>query len=112
MFSILTSKIFGGAALLLLVLLGVQTWRLDSAHDKIDNLKDRLEAVVAERDTFRTANQALVREGEARAKAAGRALAAQARESRNLASQIGRIRRAPVAADCRTPIEVLEAEGL
>ena len=112
MFSILTSKIFGGAAIMLLVLLGAQTWRLSSAHDKIENLKDRLEAVTAEKAMFRKATAAMVAEGAARTQAADRALAAQARASRDIAAQVRRIRNARIPADCRTPKEVLEAEGL
>lgn len=41
-FSALTSKIFGGLALLLLIAVGVQTWRLSSAQSALEDKRNEL----------------------------------------------------------------------
>lgn len=121
MFSALTSKIFGGVAIALLVLAGVQTYRVDSLKDKLaySNAKlvisntsiDTLEkAIIASNESIEKAKQASIESQ----KQVERLLKEARTDNKKLNDQIVRIVDSKVVptGKCPTSEAVLNAEGL
>lgn len=113
LFASLAGKLLGGASLFLLLALGVQTWRLTSAHNTIEKRDLQIKAVAAERDRFKDALAFYVSTGQLQADRGKQALREHEGMSAELRKQADRIRTVRVAgAGCETPGEVMGAHGL
>lgn len=122
MFSVVTSKVFGAVALALLLLLGVQTFRVDRLSDKLETqtalTKSWKEAQATTRRSLDQLVAALEQknaESRARAKvlddAKANVVAAEKRNAaayRNTQAKIDAVRGATVRG-CETPKEVHDA---
>jgi hypothetical protein len=120
-FSVLTSKIFGGLALALLVFSGVQTWRIDglkkenaqyelklqTSNKSVDLLESTVKKLA---DSINTQKEV----ADTKSKAAQKALLEAQRKTVGLQSQISAIRAENLSSDglCHTPSIILNTEGL
>lgn len=109
LFSALTSKLFGGLSIVLLLALAVQTWRLSSEKSGHEKTRLALVATTAERDRFQADAQRMVDEGMERAAAGQAALKEQVARSQATLRQIARIKAVAPSPGCETPAEVKEA---
>lgn len=109
-FSSLAAKIFGISSLVLLLALGVQTWRLSSEKSNHEKTRLALVATAAERDRFQADAQRMVDEGTERTARGQTALKAQEGQAAVSRRQVARIRAAAPSKDCHTPREVLDAD--
>lgn len=120
-FSALTSKIFGGAALALLIALGVVMWRADAISAQRDALRDKL-AVSNAKLAVSNASIATLEQSLAAYIGAGRAakvsqlaaVKAQETDSAKLKAEADAIRAEVVRGGngCGTPESVRKAKGL
>jgi hypothetical protein len=120
-FSVLTSKIFGGLAVALLVFSGVQTWRIDGLKKENAQYElklqtsnksvELLESTVKElADSINTQKEV----ADTKTKAAQKALLEAQRKTAGLQSQISAIRAENLSSGglCHTPSIILNTEGL
>lgn len=105
----LSAKIFGGLSILLLIALGVQTFRLSSEKSHHEKTRLELVATTAERDRFKADAQRMVDEGLDRTAAGQAALKEQETRSQVTLRQIARIKAVAPSAGCETPDEVKAA---
>ena len=120
-FSVLTSKIFGGLAVALLVFSGVQTWRIDGL--KKENAQYELKLQTSNKSiellesTVKELADSINNQKEiadTKTKAAQKALLEAQRKTAGLQSQISAIRAENLSSDglCHTPSIILDTEGL
>lgn len=116
-FSALTSKIFGGVAVLAFAMLAIQTWRLSAAHDEIEARRNALATeqarhavTIASLDALAGEMEQMVRDGELRKERLTAALGEAREAADDLREQAGDVRAAPVR-DCVTP-NVIRRSGL
>lgn len=109
----------GFVAIGLVVALGVQTWRLSSAHSEIEDQRNALATEVAQHAVTRSSLAALeselgkmVRDGELRAERLVEAMEAQDERSAALRAQAARVRSEGGVDACVTPDAVRNAGGL
>jgi hypothetical protein len=120
-FSVLTSKIFGGLAVALLVFSVVQTWRIDGLKKENAQYElklqtsnksvELLESTVKElADSINTQKEV----ADTKTKAAQKALLEAQRKTAGLQSQISAIRAENLSSGglCHTPSIILNTEGL
>lgn len=107
-FTALTSKIFGGVALVLLVVVGILWWRLDSANDEIDRQKQAVQTCEAARSVQ---NEAIRQQGLAEQRQREAFTSAIESGNRAIAEAQGRVRivRQTAPNGCATPQSIREA---
>jgi cell division protein FtsB len=121
LFAPLAMKVTGGIAALLLVLLGIQTWRLSSAQDALEDKRNELAASEAQHAVTRASLATLegelakmVRDGELRAQrlAEARSEAKEASDALRGRAEALRAQAGSVGDPCVTPDAVKGAKGL
>jgi cell division protein FtsB len=121
LFAPLAMKVAGGIAAVLLVLLGIQTWRLSDAKSDLEDKRNQLAASEAQHSVTRASLSTLeselakmVRDGELRAKRLQEARSEAKEASGALRDRAAALRAQAGSVDdpCVTPDAVKGAKGL